>query len=179
MKDMRTRLGMTQAQLAEALGISTRTVATYEAGTEPPKAIRLACRWIEHEATANALDDDSGLSVEMSLYEPAPTMADLADLRRRIVSLERPVRILQQRMTELSAAIEDAGLPLRQAPIPMTEEEAEEAELKILKAQLLEQMNRAAKPAPGALTDDERADAERARRQIAKARSLAQGEPWE
>lgn len=198
LKAWRTDRGMTQQQAADALGIGNSTVRAIEAGTrEMTGTLALAChgwdamhgnpvRALTHdERAAEALErrqgnDDVTLMMGPAQgFEPTPTMADLEDMRRRIVSLERlerPVRILHQRMAELSAAIEDSGLPLRQALIPMTEEEAEEAEMKILKAQRLAEL---AKAAPGALTDDEREEAEKARRAIAKARSLAQGEPWE
>lgn len=211
LKAWRTGHGMTQQQAADALGIGNSTVRAIEGGTrEMTATLALAChgwdamhgnpvRALTHdERAAEALERRAapGLPADpdaiwercepapgvTETYEPAPTKADLEDLRRRIVSLERlerPVRILQQRIAELSAAIEEAGVPLQQEPIPMTEEEKEEAYLRDRKAQLLEQMNRAAKPAPGALTDEERAEAEKARRAIAKARSLAQGEPWE
>ena len=179
MKDMRTRLGMTQAQLAEALGISTRTVATYEAGTEPPKAIRLACHWIEHEATACAPapagpdygDYENELCARLSVAE-----TDLGGVMKRLAAVERTARIALQRAQEACLAIDEAGVPIHQKIVPMTEEEAEEADLKLREARLLDL---AAKPTPGALTDDERADVELARRMIAKARQIAQGEPWE
>ena len=213
MKDLRERLHMTQAQLAEALGISTRTVATYEAGTEPPKAIRLACCWLEHEATADApachgwdsthCDEpaaDASLEARLNAIEQrllpeavlayaidchadwlarqtAPAKPSEAQLyEERLAAAERGARMALQRAQEACMAIEDAGLPIHQQTIPMTDEEAEEAEMKILKAQRLEEMQRAA---PGALTDDEREEAEKARRAIAKARTLAAGEPWE
>lgn len=148
------RTGLSKRAAARALGVSESYVRAMAVGVRAvPDAIAEAC--------------------DTPPAAPAPT------IDQRTTALERSVRALQQRVAELGAAFEDAGLPIHQQIIPMTDEEAEEAELKLLKAQLLEEMNRAAKAAPGALTDDEREEAERARRAIAKARTLAAGEPWE
>lgn len=41
---LRQRLGMTQAQLAEALGLVPRTISSYETGAyEIPRVVELAC----------------------------------------------------------------------------------------------------------------------------------------
>lgn len=179
------RVGLTKAQAARALGVSPPYVTLLAQGARPiTEAIADACRTIERdkapapasldavpEAIAEACDNQPA-PIIMPQFEPAP-------IDQRTTALERSVRALHQRVAELSAAFEAAGLPIHQQIIPMTDEEAEEAELKLLKAQLIEQMNRAAKAAPGALTDDERAEADKARRMIAKARTLAAGEPWE
>ena len=201
------RVGLTKAQAARALGVSPPYVTLLAQGARPiTEAIADACRTIERDGVAAGSDKApvpasleprltampeaiadgiehtppaEPMAIIMPQFEPAPTKADLDDIDQRTTALERSVRALHQRVAELSAAFEGAGLPIHQQVIPMTDEEAEEAELKLLKAQLLEQMNRAAKAAPGALTDDERAEADKARRMIAKARTLAAGEPWE
>jgi transcriptional regulator with XRE-family HTH domain len=55
MKVVRVRLGMTQRQLAEALGVSVSQIANYETGftrgqerrpVEIPRAIELACQML-------------------------------------------------------------------------------------------------------------------------------------
>lgn len=177
------RTGLSKRAAARALGVSESYVRAMSVGVRAvPESIADACDGIEHNPPADVATLESMREAgppAMPQFTPAPTMADLDSLRRRIGALERPVRALQQRVAELTAAFEEAGLPLRQGPIPMTDDEREEADLRLLKAQRLEEMQRAAKPAPGALTDDERAEADRARRMIAKARTLANGEPWE
>ena len=163
------RTGLSKRAAARALGVSESYVRAMAVGVRAvPEAIAEACDGIDEHAPP--------APIIMPQFEPAPTKADLD---QRTAALERSVRALQQRVAEISAAFEAAGLPIHQQLIPMTDEEAEEAELKLRKAQLLEQMNRAAKAAPGALTDEERAEADKARRMIAKARTLANGEPWE
>lgn len=171
LKAWRAGRGMTQQQAAEALGIGHSTVRAIEAGTRDMSlTIALACRWLDHEATACA-PAPAGPD-----YELAPTRGDIDAIHARLAAVERTARTALQRAQEACMAIEDAGLPIHQQIIPMTEEEEEEADLRIRKAQLIDQMQRAAK---AALTDDEREEAEKARRMIAKARTLAAGEPWE
>ena len=188
------RVGLTKAQAARALGVSPPYVTLLAQGARPiTEAIADACRTIERgdkapvpasldavpEAIADGIEHNQPAPIIMPQFLPAPTKADLDDIDQRTTALERSVRALQQRVAELGAAFEEAGLPIHQQIIPMTDEEAEEAELKLLKAQRIEEMQRAAKAAPGALTDAERAEAEAARRAIARARTLANGEPWE
>ncbi len=53
LRERRRRLGLTQAQLAEALGVTTRAVGKWEAGDAPiAPSIELAIRYLlEHPET--------------------------------------------------------------------------------------------------------------------------------
>ena len=82
-KEMRKRAGMTQAQLAELLGVTLRAVQYWEAGKTVPtiemlKRISEVCNctqsWIE--------DDESGLKTEM--LRNFTTDELLEEIRRRI-----------------------------------------------------------------------------------------------
>lgn len=197
LKAWRTGHGMTQQQAADALGIGHSTVRAIEAGTRDMSlTIALACRCLDHEATAYApapAGPDYGDYEKRLTDEMPPTRGDIdaiharlatneedaGGIMKRLAAAERDARSALQRAQEACMAIEEAGLPIHQQAIPMTDEDREEAELKLRKAQIIDDMNRAAKAAPGALTDEERAEADKARRMIAKARTLANGEPWD
>jgi transcriptional regulator with XRE-family HTH domain len=49
MKAWRLRLGLTQAQAGEALGVTLRAIQHYEGGTRPiPRVVELACWAVQH-----------------------------------------------------------------------------------------------------------------------------------
>ena len=188
-KTWRERHGMTQQQAADAVGVSCSLWRAIEAGTrEASLTLTLALKGYDAEQGApTAAADDAPLS--------ATTEARLNALEARLNALEaaaRPrqprfapdVQALQDRMdadlearrlaklAELEALEADQAAvvpmnPYRPAPLTPAEEAARKAR------------RAAAKAAPGALTDEERAEADKARRMIAKARTLANGEPWD
>lgn len=55
LRELRQSLGLTQTQLAEALGISRPSIARYEAGTLPiPQVVALACEALKANRPASA-----------------------------------------------------------------------------------------------------------------------------
>ena len=53
--DVRKAMGMTQPALAQAMGVSTRTIASIEGGTDVPKVYQLAMYWLDSESRDAAL----------------------------------------------------------------------------------------------------------------------------
>ncbi len=79
-KDARTSLGLSQPQLAEMIGVSTRTILSYEKGEKKPraatlaklaKALRVSIRFLsddECENPAEDLEKDNYLEEARELY---------------------------------------------------------------------------------------------------------------
>lgn len=162
MKDWRERMGMTQQEAADALGIGYSTVRAIEQGTrECTKTIELACRWLEHEAGLGAAP--AAAPPAPADYEPAVTREDIDRIWERLAEYG-----------EMLGELNRGTLPatIRDDIVRRYEHHAQQQQQQQQRIQ--DRMNAAA-----ALTDDERAEADKARRAIAKARQIAQGEPWE
>lgn len=62
-KKIREKLGMTQEQLANRCGVTTRTVQNWERGKTIPDNIQILLREIANQGGINASSKDGGISV--------------------------------------------------------------------------------------------------------------------
>lgn len=152
-RDWMDRMGFSQRDAAEALGVSVGKINALAKGAEPGLLIQLACEALERRVVEPA-----------AAPPPAP---DIAELR---ADLDRAWERLAEYGERLSA-LNKGTLPatIRDDIVRRYEYHAQQQQQRIQA-----RMNAAA-----ALTDDEREEADKARRAIAKARQIAQGEPWE
>lgn len=159
LKAWREALGWKQAQAAEALGVSLATYQSAETGRRTvSRTMDLACRWLEHEAGLGA--------APAAAPEPRPDMGPILD---ELAELHADMNRAWERLAEYGERLSELGkgvLPatIRDDIVRRYEYHAQQQQQRIQAR---------------TLTDDERREADKARRAIAKARSLAQGEPWE
>lgn len=169
LRDLRAQLGMTQQQLADALGVGLRTVKGYEGADDAPRMAVLACeRLLSLRVPANAEQPGDFRERVLDIIENVLP----ANLEARLNALEAAARPRQPRFAPDVQALQDrmdADLEARRLA-KLAELEAQEADQATVVP-----MN-PYRPAP--LTPAEEA-ARKARRAAAKAAHIANGEPWD
>lgn len=182
LKAWRTDRGMTQQQAADALGIGNSTVRAIEAGTrEMTGTLALACHGWDamHGNPVRALthDERAAEALERRVVEPAAApepRPDMGPILDELAELHADMNRAWERLAEYGERL--SGLDKGVLPATIRDDIVRRYEYH---AQQQQQRIQARMNAAAALTDDEREEADKARRAIAKARSLAQGEPWE
>ena len=163
LRDLRVQLGMTQQQLADALGVGLRTVKGYEGADDAPRMAVLACERL------------------LSLHAPVPEQP--SNLRASVLDILEGV--LPANLEARLNALEAAAMPRlpRFAPDVQALQDLETrraAKLAELEAQEADQATVVPMHPyrPPQLTPAEEA-ARKARRAAAKAAHIANGEPWD
>lgn len=185
----RDRMGFSQRQAAEALGVSPGTINAAEAGKRPIEPMMgYACRWIEYEATANAPSPDDDPRDEQPADHGGPawrqSVEDRFDalealsLEARLNALEAKLTAFRPRLAPDVQALQDKedadhAAMLARSAAKRAELEAQEAEEP--EAVIGQPWNTYRPPQ---LTPEQEA-ARKAARAAAKAAHLATGEPWD
>jgi len=206
LRDLRAQLGMTQQQLADALGVGLRTMKGYESADDAPRMAVLACeRLLSLQGTPMA-DPSSADDADRRAIEDK-----LAELGARADQAAKDMRTLNRNQLELCDMIPE-GLAARlnaieaklanlhpiRPGVPTTEELKERAARQLDADHAAMLARSAAKRAeleaqeaddvpvdqpwntyrPPQLTPEQEA-AKKAARAAAKAAHLANGEPWD
>ena len=163
------RIGLTKAQAAKALGVSTSYVTLLTQGARPiTDSLAEACDRIEHNPPAGEGPPAPCASYDEPIVLPA-------SIEARLNAAEDAIQTILARMAA-DYDVLDKWHTLFKGHLSQLGERVRKIETR---SAPLSESDIGMIARRGALTDDEREEAERARRMIAKARTLAAGEPWE
>ena len=84
-KAWRDRLGQTQQQIADRLGVSRTTIQNWESGTAIPQSVETSCKVWEHRIR----QEDPGLGPLTLIYSDGPMFVDPYGPRRRLAMMQQ------------------------------------------------------------------------------------------